>query len=164
MTHLGPRPPIYGVGILAGKYENPMCIVLWQVGALFPCFLGPEIDWNHQFCDKTIIRPIVWPRPFSSVGILAGKYKNPMCMLLWQMGTLFLRVLGQGIDWNHSFYPKTVIKHFLWPNPFGVPVNFVWVCVTCVYGSASGGFFLMIFGASNRLEPFILAQRGWVWP
>ena len=81
-----------------------------------------------------------------------------MCMLLWQMGALFLCVLGQGIDWNHSFYTKTVIKHFLGPHP----ENFVRHKIQKSYynmyvSTASWESFPMIFGASNRLESFILS-------
>ena len=45
---------------LARNYENPLnninmlystiiIILLWQVGALFPCFWTEEIDCNHHF-------------------------------------------------------------------------------------------------------------------
>ena len=39
----GPRP-FLSVGILAEKYENHMGVLLWQVGALFLCFLMRGID------------------------------------------------------------------------------------------------------------------------
>ena len=45
-------------------------------------------------------KPIFWPRPYTSVGILTAKMENPVFILLWQMRALFLCFLGWGIDCN----------------------------------------------------------------
>jgi len=115
MTHFGATPThfrIPGVGILTRKYENPMCTVLWQVGALFPCFFwGQKSIETINFVIEQSYDPLYGhTRPFAGVGILARKYKKSyvFAIMVNGEGALFLCFWTHEIDYNHQFWPSTM--------------------------------------------------------
>ena len=68
----------------------------------------------------------MWPilaTPFARGSYFSSQNSQILLhVLLWQIGTLFLRFLAQQIDCNHSFYPQT-IKWPILATPFRVYAN-----------------------------------------